>query len=103
MSNGTKPIPVKIASREELMTLPPGLYELPGVTSKKDIYDVFSDRFFDADTVELARVMEAGSELPRGVDITVRPDGRCIVTQFHLIQGTETNIRPWSGHEPIQL
>ena len=94
MSNGTKPIPIKIGSREELMTLPPGLYELPTVKPQKRVYDALQDLFFDADTVEIARVMEMPRTLPNQWDVTVRPDGRCILTWWDIVPGTEKPSEP---------
>ena len=92
--------PTKIASRDELMKVPPGLYELPDRKPGVDIYDALQDVLVDGELTELARVGEPDMlhRIPETLDVTVRPDGRIIVSQWTIVPGTERNRRARGIH-----
>ena len=70
---------IKIASYGELMTLPPGFYELP---ERKDgeAYDPVMNEIFKGKLREVAVIRAAGQKLPVGCDLKVRRDGCVIAT-----------------------
>lgn len=69
-------------SHDLLKTIPPGRYRLPDKTYLKDVYDALEDRMISGPARLYARVREAGAELPTGLDVEIRPDGKQIIKQW---------------------
>ena len=87
------------ATREQLLSdAPVGLYEIvkDGVPVGKEdrLYYPLLGKFVFAFWIEIARVRDGG-EVPSGVDLTIRPDGKQVLFQF-VLDESKPQLHSWA-------
>jgi hypothetical protein len=71
---GTIPTPDALVKRNELITLPPGLYLIDEPSRRKASYDVTTNQVVDCWWQPCARVI-LPDEIPGGLSVMIREDG----------------------------